>query len=95
MRLASKNGIVTAAASGMGRAGALRFAREAAQVAVVDALDRLAPIFGPQHLVRGIAQISAVIERPGVVAQRSAFARIILGEPDGSVSERVRRFVDV
>ena len=36
MRLASKIGIVTAAASGMGRAGALRFAREGAQVAVVD-----------------------------------------------------------
>jgi NAD(P)-dependent dehydrogenase (short-subunit alcohol dehydrogenase family) len=31
-----KIGIVTAAASGMGRAGALRFAREGAQVAVVD-----------------------------------------------------------
>jgi NAD(P)-dependent dehydrogenase (short-subunit alcohol dehydrogenase family) len=36
MRLAGKIGIVTAAASGMGRAGALRFAREGAQVAVVD-----------------------------------------------------------
>src|SRR5262249_4186711 len=34
-----KIGIVTAAASGMGRAGALRFAREGAAVAVVD-LDR-------------------------------------------------------
>jgi len=36
MRLAGKIGIVTAAASGMGRAGALRFGREGAQVAVVD-----------------------------------------------------------
>src|SRR4026209_2873383 len=36
MRMAGKIGIVTAAASGMGRAGALRFAREGAQVAVVD-----------------------------------------------------------
>src|SRR6266436_8188885 len=36
MHLAGKIGIVTAAASGMGRAGALRFAREGAQVAVVD-----------------------------------------------------------
>ena len=34
MRLAGKIGIVTAAASGMGRAGALRFAREGALVAV-------------------------------------------------------------
>ena len=36
MRLKDKIGIVTAAASGMGRAGALRFAREGARVAVVD-----------------------------------------------------------
>jgi NAD(P)-dependent dehydrogenase (short-subunit alcohol dehydrogenase family) len=36
MRLAGKIGIVTAAASGMGRAGAVRFASEGAQVAVVD-----------------------------------------------------------
>jgi NAD(P)-dependent dehydrogenase (short-subunit alcohol dehydrogenase family) len=36
MRLHGKIGIVTAAASGMGRAGALRFAREGAAVAVVD-----------------------------------------------------------
>ena len=36
MRLDGKIGIVTAAGSGMGRAGALRFAREGAQVAVVD-----------------------------------------------------------
>jgi len=36
MRLAKKNGIVTAAASGMGRAGAVLFAKEGASVAVVD-----------------------------------------------------------
>src|SRR5215475_1540013 len=36
MRLANKIGIVTAAASGMGRAGALRFAQEGASVGVVD-----------------------------------------------------------
>lgn len=36
MRMANKFGIVTAAGSGMGRAGALRFAAEGAGVAVVD-----------------------------------------------------------
>ena len=36
MRLDGKIGIVTAAASGMGRAGALRFAREGAAVGLVD-----------------------------------------------------------
>ena len=41
MRLAGKIGIVTAAASGMGRAGAVLFAREGAAVGVVD-IDRQA-----------------------------------------------------
>lgn len=36
MRMKNKSGIVTAAASGMGRAGALLLAREGAQVCVVD-----------------------------------------------------------
>jgi NAD(P)-dependent dehydrogenase (short-subunit alcohol dehydrogenase family) len=36
MRLTGKVGLVTAAASGMGRAGAIRFAREGASVGVVD-----------------------------------------------------------
>ena len=36
MRMKDKCGIVTAAGSGMGRAGAVRFAREGAAVAVVD-----------------------------------------------------------
>ena len=36
MRMKDKCGIVTAAGSGMGRAGAIRFAQEGAAVAVVD-----------------------------------------------------------
>lgn len=36
MRLKDKKGLITAASSGMGRAGALRFAAEGAKVAVVD-----------------------------------------------------------
>lgn len=36
MRMAGKVGLVTAAGSGMGRAGALRFAREGAAIGVVD-----------------------------------------------------------
>ena len=41
MRLANKIGLVTAAGSGMGRAGAIRFAKEGAAVGVVD-LDQAA-----------------------------------------------------
>src|SRR5579872_332893 len=49
MRLENKIGIVTAAASGMGRAGALRFAREGAAVGVAD-IDRA----GVEAVVREI-----------------------------------------
>jgi NAD(P)-dependent dehydrogenase (short-subunit alcohol dehydrogenase family) len=53
MRLANKIGIVTAAASGMGRAGAIRFAKEGAAVGVVD-IDR-----------EGVAAVVAEIEKAG------------------------------
>jgi 2-dehydropantoate 2-reductase len=60
----------------------------------VDALDLLAPIVGKDCLIGGVAQISAVIEAPGVVAHRSPFARIIAGEPGASGSERLTRLVE-
>ena len=56
MRLAGKIGIVTAAGSGMGRAGALRFAREGAQVAVVDvAASRVEAVVGEITAAGGTA----------------------------------------
>jgi NAD(P)-dependent dehydrogenase (short-subunit alcohol dehydrogenase family) len=50
MRLENKIGIVTAAASGMGRAGAIRFAAEGASVAVVD-LDKAATDAVVRHII--------------------------------------------
>ncbi len=55
----------------------------------VDALELLAPIVGPERLIAGVAQISAVIEAPGIVAHRSPFARIVAGEPSAARSERL------
>lgn len=57
MRLKGKIGIVTAAASGMGRAGAIRFAKEGATVAVVD-IDK-----------KGIDAVVGEIESEGGVAK--------------------------
>src|SRR5579875_2983169 len=54
MRLANKIGIVTAAASGMGRAGALRFAREGAAVGVVD-IDKAGAAAVARDIVRKTA----------------------------------------
>jgi 2-dehydropantoate 2-reductase len=61
----------------------------------VDALDLLAPVVGQERLIGGVAQISAVIEAPGVVAHRSPFARIIAGEPAGGQSQRLNRLIDL
>lgn len=61
----------------------------------VDTLDVLAPILGEERLLGGVAQISAVIEEPGVVAHRSPFARVIAGEPSGPIGGRLQRIVNM
>lgn len=55
----------------------------------VSAAERLAAILGPRHAVGGVAQISATIERPGVIRHHGNFARLIFGERDGSRSRRI------
>jgi NAD(P)-dependent dehydrogenase (short-subunit alcohol dehydrogenase family) len=74
MRLAGKIGIVTAGASGMGRAGALRFAKEGASVAGVD-LDA-------EHAEAVAAEIRAAGGRALAIAgdlTQDAFAKEIVG----------------
>ena len=73
MRLEGKIGIVTAAASGMGRAGALRFAREGAAVGVID-IDAA----GVDAVVREIVAAGGRAE--GIVGdlRQDAFAREIV-----------------
>lgn len=62
MRLEGKLAIVTAAASGMGRAGVERFVREGARVAAVDinaeALDRLVGEFGKSVVLPVVANLA-------------------------------------
>lgn len=62
MRLEGKLAIVTAAASGMGRAGVERFVREGARVAAIDinpdALDVLAKEFGRDRVIPITADLS-------------------------------------
>jgi 2-dehydropantoate 2-reductase len=60
----------------------------------VDGIERLSPILGAEHIVGGVAQISAVIAKPGHVVHRSPFARLIAGEPAGGHSDRVQAFVE-
>jgi NAD(P)-dependent dehydrogenase (short-subunit alcohol dehydrogenase family) len=62
MRLQGKLAIVTAAASGMGRAGVERFVREGAKVVAIDiapdALERLAADFGRDAVTPIVADLS-------------------------------------
>lgn len=61
----------------------------------VDSEEVLGRILGPEHIVGGVARISAEIESPGVVRHRSDFASIEVGEMDGHESSRLERFCDV
>jgi NAD(P)-dependent dehydrogenase (short-subunit alcohol dehydrogenase family) len=58
-RLAGRSGLITAAASGMGRAGAVLFAREGAAVAVVDR-DEAAALGLTEELLRSGARATAI-----------------------------------
>jgi len=73
MRLNNKIGIVTAAGSGMGRAGALRFAQEGAAVAVVD-LDEA----GANAVVRQITEAGGKAIALAGDLRQDAFARDIV-----------------
>ncbi len=57
----------------------------------VDIVDRLAASGVPRDaLLAGLTYISAVRAAPGVFERRSPFQRVVVGEPEGAVSERAR-----
>ena len=58
----------------------------------IDAAERLIPILGRDAVMGGVAQISAAIDRPGVIRQTGAFMKIVFGELDGRMSERGSAF---
>jgi NAD(P)-dependent dehydrogenase (short-subunit alcohol dehydrogenase family) len=73
MRMAGKVGLVTAAASGMGRAGAVRFAREGASVGVVDV-----DAAGAEAVVREIVAAGGKAIAIAGDLRQDAFAREIV-----------------
>ena len=60
----------------------------------VDAEDSLAAILGAGHVMGGVSQIAAVIERPGVIKHNGDFATIIFGERDGVTTPRAEALRD-
>jgi 2-dehydropantoate 2-reductase len=50
--------------------------------------ERLVPILGKEHVMGGVAQISATIAEPGLIRQTGVFMRMVFGELDGRKLER-------
>jgi 2-dehydropantoate 2-reductase len=61
----------------------------------IDAADRLICILGRDAVMGGVAQMSAAIERPGVIRQTGTFMSIVFGELDGRKSERAAAFLSM
>ena len=59
----------------------------------IDAHERLIPILGERAVMCGVAQISASITAPGVIAQVGTFMRMVFGELDGKRSRRAEDFL--
>lgn len=57
----------------------------------VDSAERLAAVVGRDQVIGGLAIIFAGIVEPGVVAHTGGPAKLVFGELDGTLSERVRR----
>ncbi len=60
----------------------------------IDNEDRIARSVGPAHVLGAVAQVSSVIEAPGVIAQTAGPGKIIFGELDGPPSPRTERLLD-
>ena len=59
----------------------------------VDAEDRLGRILGADHVMGGVAAISAAIGAPGVIDHLGNFAKINFGELDGARTVRAERLL--
>src|SRR5262249_49498677 len=56
----------------------------------IDASERLIPILGIEDVLGGVAMLTGSIVAPGIVRQSGTHHRIIFGELDGTVSDRVK-----
>lgn len=58
----------------------------------VEAEEIIGGVLGADSVMGGTVYIAAVVAEPGLIRQTGAFARMIFGEMDGSLSERGRAF---
>jgi len=55
----------------------------------IDAADRIGEAIGAKHVLGGVTYLSAAVEGAGIIGHYSQFRRIIVGEFDGKITERV------
>jgi 2-dehydropantoate 2-reductase len=55
----------------------------------IDAAERIGRVVGREHVVGGATWLSSAVEAPGVINQISQFRRIVFGEFNGGLSERI------
>lgn len=60
----------------------------------VDNEDRIAAVIGAHHVLGGVAYLLANVTEPGQVTHSGGPVRVVIGELDGSQSDRARRLVD-
>ena len=56
----------------------------------IDAPERIGKAIGMEHMVGGATWISSAVETPGIIKQVSDFRRVVVGELNGSMSERIQ-----
>lgn len=61
----------------------------------IDAAERIGKVIGIEHMLGGATWLSSAVEAPGVIKQVSQFHRIVLGELDGTLSERIQSISEV
>jgi len=55
----------------------------------IDSAERVAQVVGRECLVGGLTYVESRIEQPGLIVQTSRFRRIVVGELDGRVTNRL------
>jgi len=60
----------------------------------VDAVERIGPILGPDHMIAGAAWLSSFVAAPGIVNHVSDFARVVIGELNGEITPRLQAVHD-
>ena len=61
----------------------------------IDAAERIGNVIGMEHVLGGATWLSSAVEAPGAIRQVSQFRRVVLGELDGTRSERIQSIYEV